>query len=121
MNCETPCVWEKPDCSSFKVEKGRFKIKGYDGPTLECDKCGSEMQLKTGRSGNILVVCQRLVKTLANCLGVENRRHQNGSCSNARARVPKSGRPLRPQGRRKGLFLAASGFPKTVRLAVLLR
>ena len=28
-----------------------FKIKGYEGPTLECDKCGSEMQLKNGRFG----------------------------------------------------------------------
>ena len=42
---------KNPDCSSFKIEEGRFKIKGYDGPTLECDKCGSEMQLKTGRFG----------------------------------------------------------------------
>ncbi|MEM6774792.1 MAG: type I DNA topoisomerase, partial [Pseudomonadota bacterium] len=40
-----------PDCDGFEVETGRFKIKGYDGPTLECDKCGSEMQLKTGRFG----------------------------------------------------------------------
>ncbi|GAB3272055.1 type I DNA topoisomerase [Parahaliea aestuarii] len=40
-----------PDCSGFEVEQGKFKIKGYDGPTLECDKCGAEMQLKTGRFG----------------------------------------------------------------------
>ncbi|HET8904871.1 MAG TPA: topoisomerase DNA-binding C4 zinc finger domain-containing protein, partial [Saccharospirillum sp.] len=40
-----------PDCTGFKVEKGQYKIKGYDGPTLECDKCGSEMQLKSGRFG----------------------------------------------------------------------
>jgi len=40
-----------PDCSGFEVEQGSFKIKGYDGPTIECDKCGSEMQLKTGRFG----------------------------------------------------------------------
>jgi DNA topoisomerase-1 len=40
-----------PDCPGFEVESGRFKIKGYDGPTLECDKCGAEMQLKTGRFG----------------------------------------------------------------------
>src|SRR5690606_28998204 len=35
-----------PDCSGFEVEQGQFKLKGYDGPVLECDKCGSEMQLK---------------------------------------------------------------------------
>ena len=40
-----------PDCSGFEVEKGSFKLKGYDGPVIECDKCGSEMQLKTGRFG----------------------------------------------------------------------
>lgn len=40
-----------PECPGYEVEQGRFKIKGYDGPVLECDKCGSEMQLKTGRFG----------------------------------------------------------------------
>ena len=40
-----------PECSGFEVEEGNYKIKGYDGPTLECDKCGAEMQLKTGRFG----------------------------------------------------------------------
>jgi DNA topoisomerase-1 len=40
-----------PDCPGFEIEQGKFKIKGYDGPTLECDKCGAEMQLKTGRFG----------------------------------------------------------------------
>src|SRR5690554_1221559 len=40
-----------PDCSGFEVEQGQFKIKGYDGPVIECDKCGGDMQLKTGRFG----------------------------------------------------------------------
>ena len=40
-----------PECPGFEVEEGKFKIKGYDGPTLECDKCGSQMQLKNGRFG----------------------------------------------------------------------
>jgi DNA topoisomerase-1 len=40
-----------PDCSGFEVESGEFKIKGYDGPVLECDKCTAQMQLKTGRFG----------------------------------------------------------------------
>jgi DNA topoisomerase-1 len=40
-----------PDCSGFEVEMGQYVIKGYEGPTLECDKCGSEMQLKNGRFG----------------------------------------------------------------------
>ncbi|WP_290487348.1 type I DNA topoisomerase, partial [Idiomarina sp. UBA3162] len=40
-----------PTCDGYVIEKGEFRIKGYDGPTIECDKCGSEMQLKTGRFG----------------------------------------------------------------------
>ena len=40
-----------PDCDGYEVEFGQYVIKGYEGPTLECDKCGSEMQLKNGRFG----------------------------------------------------------------------
>ena len=40
-----------PDCAGFEVEPGEFVIKGYDGPVLECDKCGEDMQLKSGRFG----------------------------------------------------------------------
>ena len=40
-----------PDCAGFSVEKGSFRIKGYDGPVIECDKCGADMQLKSGRFG----------------------------------------------------------------------
>ena len=40
-----------PDCDGYEVEKGQFKIKGYDGPVIECDKCGDNMELKTGRFG----------------------------------------------------------------------
>ncbi|MCO7214955.1 MULTISPECIES: type I DNA topoisomerase [unclassified Halomonas] len=40
-----------PDCDGYKIEQGKFRIKGYDGPVIECDKCGSEMQLKSGRFG----------------------------------------------------------------------
>ena len=40
-----------PACAGFEVEHGAFKIKGYEGPTLECDKCGAELQRKNGRFG----------------------------------------------------------------------
>ena len=40
-----------PDCDGYEVEFGQYVIKGYDGPVLECDKCGSDMQLKNGRFG----------------------------------------------------------------------
>ena len=42
---------DNPDCPGFEVEHGKFKIRGYEGPTLDCDKCGAQMQLKNGRFG----------------------------------------------------------------------
>ena len=102
-----------PDCSGFEVEQGSYKIKGYDGPVLECDKCGSEMQLKTGRFGKYF-----------GCT--------NSECKNTR-KLLKSGEPAPPKmdpvpmpelqctkvddhyvlrDGASGLFLAASQFPK---------
>ncbi len=102
-----------PDCPGFEVEMGKFKIKGYDGPTLECDKCGSEMQLKTGRFGKFFACT-------------------NESCSNTR-KLLRNGEPAPPKmdpvpmpelacekvddhyllrDGAAGLFLAASQFPK---------
>ncbi len=40
-----------PDCSGYEVEEGSFKIRGYEGPVIECDKCSADMQLKSGRFG----------------------------------------------------------------------
>jgi DNA topoisomerase-1 len=40
-----------PDCTGYEIEVGKFKIKGYDGPVIECDRCSADMQLKTGRFG----------------------------------------------------------------------
>lgn len=102
-----------PDCSGYEVENGTFRIKGYDGPTLECDKCGSEMQLKTGRFGKYF-----------GCT--------NAECKNTR-KLLKNGEPAPPKmdpvpmpelqcqkvedtyvlrDGASGLFLAASKFPK---------
>jgi DNA topoisomerase-1 len=57
-----------PDCAGFEVEPGQFKIKGYDGPVLECDKCGAEMQLKSGRFGKYFgcTECKNTRKLLRN-------------------------------------------------------
>ena len=102
-----------PDCPGFEVEMGKFKIKGYDGPTLECDKCGAEMQLKTGRFGKFFACT-------------------NPDCSNTR-KLLRNGEPAPPKmdpvpmpelkcekvddhyllrDGAAGLFLAASQFPK---------
>jgi DNA topoisomerase-1 len=42
---------KNPECDGYEVETGKFRIKGYEGPIVECEKCGSDMQLKTGRFG----------------------------------------------------------------------
>lgn len=102
-----------PDCQGFEIEQGSFKIKGYDGPTLECDKCTSEMQLKSGRFGKYF-----------GCT--------NSECKNTR-KLLKNGEPAPPKmdpipmpdlvcqkvedtyvlrDGASGLFLAASQFPK---------
>ncbi len=102
-----------PDCPGYEIEEGEFKIKGYDGPVLECDKCGSEMQLKTGRFGKYF-----------DCT--------NDACKNTR-KLLKNGEPAPPKmdpvpmpelkcekvedtyvlrDGASGMFLAASQFPK---------
>ncbi len=102
-----------PDCPGYEIEEGTFKIKGYEGPVIECDKCGNEMQLKTGRFGKYF-----------GCTGE--------GCSNTR-KLLRSGEPAPPKvdpipmpelkcekvddhyvlrDGASGLFLAASQFPK---------
>jgi DNA topoisomerase-1 len=102
-----------PDCPGFEVENGEFVIKGYDGPVLECDKCGEDMQLKTGRFGKYF-----------GCT--------SDSCKNTR-KLLRSGEPAPPKADpipmphlqcekcddffllrdgAAGIFLAASQFPK---------
>ena len=59
-----------PQCDGVELEKGDFKIKGYDGPILECDRCNAEMQLKSGRFGKYFdctnAECKNTRKLLAN-------------------------------------------------------
>lgn len=43
-----------PACDGYEIEEGEFRIKGYDGPIVECEKCGSEMHLKMGRFGKYM-------------------------------------------------------------------
>ncbi len=40
-----------PDCKKYIIEEGKFRLKGYTGPIIACDKCGKDMQLQTGRFG----------------------------------------------------------------------
>jgi len=102
-----------PDCAGFEVEKGQFRIKGYEGPVIECDKCGADMQLKSGRFGKYF-----------GCTADD--------CRNTR-KLLRSGEPAPPKADpvpmpelrcekvddyyllrdgASGIFLAASQFPK---------
>ena len=104
---------KNPDCVGFEVEAGTFQIKGYDGPMLECDKCGENMELKSGRFGKYF-----------GCTAEE--------CKNTR-KLLRSGEPAPPKvdpipmehlkcekcddfyllrDGAAGIFLAASQFPK---------
>jgi DNA topoisomerase-1 len=42
---------QSPDCTGSVIEQGTFKLKGYDGPVIPCDKCAANMQLRVGRFG----------------------------------------------------------------------
>ena len=42
---------DNPECDGYEIEKGTFKLKGYEGPVVECEKCGHDMHLTTGRFG----------------------------------------------------------------------
>ena len=59
-----------PDCKGYELEQGTFKIQGYDGSTLECDKCNAEMQLRDGRFGKYFACtstdCKNTRKLLRN-------------------------------------------------------
>ena len=102
-----------PDCQGYNVEIGTFKVKGYDGPIVECDKCSSDMQLKEGRFGKYFACT-------------------NEKCTNTR-KLMRGGKVAPPKAEpidmpelqcegiddhfvlrdgASGLFLAASKFPK---------
>ena len=102
-----------PACEGYEVEQGAFRIKGYDGPVIECDKCGADMELKTGRFGKYF-----------GCT--------SGDCKNTR-KLLRNGQPAPPKmdpvpmpelacekvedtyvlrDGAAGIFLAASQFPR---------
>lgn len=100
-----------PDCDGYILEEGKFEVPGSDAPTIDCDKCDGQMELKTGRFGPYFA-CQ--------------------NCDNTR-KVLKTGEPAPPRMEpihlpdlkstkhddyfilregAAGMFLAASKFPK---------
>ena len=103
-----------PNCEGYLVEYGEFKVKGYDGPVVECDKCGSDMVLKNGRFGKYMdctsETCKNTRKILKNgevAPPKEDPVHfPELPCENSDAYFV-----LRDGA--SGLFMAASNFPKS--------
>lgn len=102
-----------PDCDGFEVEFGKFKIKGYEGPVLDCDKCSAQMQLKNGRFGKYF-----------GCMS-EDCKNTRKLLRNGEAAPPKMDPVPMPElecvkvedhyilrDGAAGLFLAASQFPR---------
>ncbi len=102
-----------PTCKGYLIEAGSFKIKGYDGPVIDCDKCDSEMQLKVGRFGKYFGCTNEECKNTRKLL------------RNGEAAPPKADPIPMPELKcvkvddhyilrdgASGIFLAASQFPK---------
>ena len=102
-----------PDCPGHEVEHGEFRLKGYDGPVLACDKCGAEMQLRSGRFGKFFGCTAEDCKNTRKLL------------RNGQPAPPKADPVPMPELRcaavddhyvlrdgAAGIFLAASQFPK---------
>lgn len=103
-----------PDCDGHVLEEGRFKLKGYDGPTIECDKCGSDMQLRDGRFGKFMGCTNELCKNTRKIL-------RNGEIAPPKEDpVPLPELPCAKseayfvlRDGAAGIFLAAHTFPKS--------
>ena len=103
-----------PICEGYVVEKGAFKLKGYDGPIIECDKCSSDMELKSGRFGKYFGCTNEECKNTRKLL------------KNGEAAPPKEDPVHLPElpceksegyfvlrDGASGIFMAASTFPKS--------
>ena len=100
-----------PDCPGFFVEAGNYKIKGYDGPTLDCDKCGSEMQLKSGRFGKYFG-CTECSNTRKLLRSGETAPPKADPVSMPELKCEKVPDHYLLRDGASGIFLAASQFPK---------
>ena len=103
-----------PDCDGYEVEAGKYRIKGYDGPILECDKCAAQMQLKTGRFGKYFGCTNEECKNTRKLL-------RNGEAAPPKAdpvhmkELPceKSDGYFVLRDGAAGIFLASSAFPRS--------
>ncbi|WP_370256221.1 type I DNA topoisomerase, partial [Marisediminitalea sp.] len=103
-----------PACPGTYVEQGTFKIKGYDGPIIECDKCGSDMELKNGRFGKYFgctnTECKNTRKLLRNG---EAAPPKEDPVDLPELPCEKSDAHFVLRDGASGIFLAAHNFPKS--------
>ncbi len=103
-----------PDCDGYLVEQGRFRLKGYDGPVIDCERCGALMQLKTGRFGKFMACTNEQCKNTRKIL-------RNGEVAPPKEdpvplpelKCSQSDAHFVLRDGAAGLFLAASNFPKS--------
>ena len=103
-----------PDCDGYEIETGQFRLKGYEGPVVECDRCGSDMQLKTGRFGKFMACTNAECKNTRKIL-------KNGDVAPPKEdpvflpelKCSKSDAHFVLRDGAAGLFMAASTFPKS--------
>jgi len=103
-----------PVCDGIEIEKGEFKIKGYEGPILECDRCESEMELKSGRFGKYFDCtneeCKNTRKLLASG---EAAPPKEDPVQLPELACEKSDAHFVLRDGAAGIFLAANTFPKS--------
>ncbi|GHA18169.1 type I DNA topoisomerase [Oceanisphaera arctica] len=105
---------QNPDCDGYELEQGQFKLKGYEGPVIDCDRCSAEMQLKNGRFGKYMACTNEECKNTRKIL-------KNGEVA-----PPKEDPVHLPElpctqsdayfvlrDGAAGIFMAASNFPKS--------
>ncbi|EIW90222.1 DNA topoisomerase I subunit omega [Alishewanella agri BL06] len=103
-----------PQCDGYLVEQGNFKLKGYEGPEIECDKCGAQMQLKSGRFGKYFGCTNSECKNTRKLL-------RNGEAAPPKEdpvhlpelKCEKSDTYFVLRDGASGVFLAAANFPKS--------
>ncbi|MCC2604201.1 type I DNA topoisomerase [Planctobacterium marinum] len=103
-----------PTCTGYEVEQGNFKIKGYDGPVIDCDRCEAPMELKTGRFG-------KYFKCTNETCGNTRKLLKNGEVAPPKSdpvdlpELPctKSDAHFVLRDGASGIFLAAHNFPKS--------
>jgi DNA topoisomerase-1 len=103
-----------PTCAGNYIETGTFKIKGYDGPIIECDKCGSNMELKTGRFGKYFGCTSETCKNTRKLLrSGEAAPPKEDPVDLPELACEKSDAHFVLRDGASGIFMAAHNFPKS--------